>query len=62
MNSEEPHIHKFDKPVTKTVILTTYRKEDGKMKDVAIAGKDVLKQLKCECGKVLTSDLERTKA
>lgn len=60
-NSKEPHVHKYDKPATKTIILTKYRKEDGKMKDVAISGKDVIKQFKCECGKTLATDLERVK-
>lgn len=57
----EEHTHDF-KPHTKTVLLGSYRVEDGKMRYVATNGKDILKQLICKCGATETVDLERKKA
>jgi hypothetical protein len=50
------HVHDF-KSTTKRVPLHTY-KRNGKIKG-SMVGVDTLKQFKCECGAVRTSDLER---
>lgn len=55
------HVHDF-KPIEKSVLLAKYRPENGKMKYQTTSGKDILKQFKCECGKVITQDLKRVKA
>lgn len=54
------HVHKFDTPTTTKVLLHSYRSEDGETKAVETVGYDILRQLKCACGKAETIDLERT--
>lgn len=54
------HVHKFDTPTTAKVLLHSYRSEDGESKAVETVGYDILRQLKCACGKAETTDLERT--
>ena len=55
---QELHIHKF-KPRKQVVPLHNYVTENGKIIKDLITGKDILKQLVCECGRVETTDLER---
>lgn len=60
MIQKDSHVHKFDIPTKKKVLLHNYRSEDGENKAMQAVGYDILRQLKCSCGKVETIDLERT--
>lgn len=59
MAKKDAHEHKFTKRVTKKVLLASFIHDEGETKYNSTTGADVLKQLKCECGKTLTYDLER---
>lgn len=56
---KEPHIHKFDTPAEKKVLLAQYRSEDGKVAYVGTTGADIIKLRVCACGKSYAYDLER---
>lgn len=47
--SKNKHVHKFDKLVEQTILVSSGLK----------TAKDKLKQRKCKCGKLQTYDMER---
>lgn len=59
--TSEPHRHKYVALQPKKVLLYKSRNEEGKARNVALMGYDLLKQRKCACGKVETYDLERVR-
>jgi hypothetical protein len=56
---EEKHVHEFKTPKLVKVPLYRYELSNGKMRNAADSGHDLIRQLVCDCGKIETLDLQR---